>query len=383
MGAFDSIASTIQNPFHAGVNPSMGNDFPDGFFMNEYVNGKINAATSLKLIGNQMPFQPFDWGGSQRLVKNYYPGNPEPAVHVLGAKEDNLKIVGRFKDKKYKDTNLYGVSYKFVELVDQMRIRGNLIQFGMKGTTGNWIRYGMIEDCKWKMNKLSWIDYEIDFLVIGFTKPVNNYFSTPTKTNPGDLNNALIAAANKANADFGKAPSSVPQSIAGFLNSITSAVASKINLVTGFISLVLNTAQSVEDSVTRALGLITNLKTYLYGIQKQFNSLTHAFNKNSPAGSSASPASQAANTYKNIAYTSEMNANFNAIHAYLAGLTAQLNAIKATHPKGRYSVVAGDTLQNISVRLYGISDNWIDIYKHNNLTTTALTPGQILEIPSV
>ena len=64
-------------------------------------------------------------------------------------------------------------------------------------------------------------------------------------------------------------------------------------------------------------------------------------------------------------------------------MQAQYEALALTTPKARYKCIIGDTLQNISVRFYGISDHWIDIYSHNNLETTQLNAGQVLEIPNV
>ncbi len=377
-----SLTSAIQNPFSRHpTNGVMASDFTDGFFINEFING-VEGQTSkqrIKLLGNQMPFQPFDWEGEQRLVKNYYPGNPEPAVHVLGPKEGPVTIKGRFKDKRYKDKGLYGVSYQFVLLVDEMRKRGNLVQFGMRGTSGSWTRYGFIEHCKYSMNKLSWIDYDITFFVIGEKQPVNNYFAAPSKDNPSQSNANLIALAAKFNATYSTVPTSVPQSLAGLINEIVSAIATQVNAITGFVSLVLNTVQSVEDAALRALGLIKNLKTTLYGFMQQLGRIENAFKKNNGTNPSLAASAQ----YVSIAFGHEVRAGINGIMDYLSRLEAEFAAIKLTLPKARYKVISGDTLQNISIKYYRASDNWIDIYNHNKLNTTQLHPGAVLEIPNL
>lgn len=380
----DSVAATIQNPFSVAVkNTQRQADFPNGFFIREILNGVEDYGNQILLNGNKMPFQPFAWEGEQRLSKNYYPGNPEPVVHIMGPKEGPVTIKGRFKDKKYKDPDLYGVSYQFVLLIDQVRKRGNLVHFGMRGQSGKWVRYGYIENCKWTMDKLSWIDYEVTFFVVGETKPVNNYFSAPTQDNPSAINNQMISAANNLKNSFGGAPTSMPLSISGLLNNITSSLASKLNTLTGFVSLVLNTAQSIEASAIRSLGLIKNLKTTIYGFQQQIGSITHAFSKNTPSGTAAIPASQALSTFLNIAYALELNATINTIQNYLSSMESQFKAISDTIPKARYKVVQGDTLQNISIKYYGVSDDWELIYTHNNLSSTVLVPGTILEIPKL
>src|ERR1019366_5197243 len=99
-GTFDSLVAGL--PFiGAGKVPPpqlMKPDFTGGFFIDEYLQGtQLNADTALVLNGTMMPMQPFPWEVEQRLVAEYYPGNPEPSVQVLGPKEGPLTITGRFK----------------------------------------------------------------------------------------------------------------------------------------------------------------------------------------------------------------------------------------------------------------------------------------------
>lgn len=391
----DSIAGKIKNPFSQKVvNKDRGADFPNGFEIIEYVNGKpvspidgtpLDNAGSygspLQLAGNLMPFQPFEWSGEQRLVKEYYPGNPEAAVQVLGPKEGPLNIKGRFKDKRYDPVQIpYGSSFQYTKLFEAIRKRGNLLRFGMSGLAGSWFRYGFLEDSNFKMNKLSWIDYSLTFFVVSETQPINNYFVDEPVTAPSTVNSSLITAMQNFQSTYSTIPTSMPQSIASKIQGLISTVAGAVNLVTGFVQTVLSTALEIEQTANRALGLIKNARTTLNSFRSQVDSLTHSFSTLSTQGA---PAGQARDTGTNIAYIHEANAGTLSVSQLLAQMQAQFEAISVTVPKARYKVTDGDTLQNISVRFYNIADNWQAIYDHNKLNSTVLVPGTVLEIPKV
>src|SRR4051812_9929162 len=102
-GVIDPIAAKIANPFKKEIGDWRPQDFKGGFTFVEIVDGVEQTREAVKLIGNQMPVVPFEFGGSQRITKDYYPGNSEPAVQVLGPKESDVTIHGKLKDKKYRN----------------------------------------------------------------------------------------------------------------------------------------------------------------------------------------------------------------------------------------------------------------------------------------
>lgn len=378
----DPISATLTAPFNVNVKNTgeRPQDFPGGFVITEYVNGISQDKTAVKLIGNMAPMQPFPWERTQRLVKEYYPGNPEAAVQVLGPKPGSLTIRGRFKDKRYKDPGLYGAAYAYSQLLEQLTDRGNLVKFGMHGATGDWFRYGYLERASFKMNKLSWVDYELEFFVLSDKQPVNNYFAAQEKQAPSSVNNNLINAAAAFQSTYSAVPKSMPQSIADKLNSLISGVAKNINLVTNFVNTVVGTAESIEASANRALGLIKNARADISSFSRRIDNVAHAFDSLSTQGN---PAGQVRDTYTNLAYLYETHTASFSLSKYLSQMQAMFEAIATTLPKARYRVKGGDTLQNISIRFYGVSDNWTKIYDHNKLQTTQLGAGTILEIPNL
>ena len=152
------------------------NDFMSGFEIVEIENGVVKRNERVLLLGDSMPIQPFTYGGSQKIVKDYYPGNTEPTVQVLGPRESDITIKGVLKAKTLatgsSETPLLGNASQInaakqrgsslteqirqypkemQELIDAMRIRGNLIRF----TMGDIQRFGFIEDTNFNLKTLA------------------------------------------------------------------------------------------------------------------------------------------------------------------------------------------------------------------------------------
>lgn len=379
---FDSIAATIAAPFQftVGNGGERPHDFPSGLQLIEYVEGVAQMDTAFRFVGNAMPFQPFEWSGMQKLAKQYYPGNPEPSVQVLGSQEGTITLKGRWKDKRFKDPSFYGVAYQYNTAINEMRKRGNLVKIAMHGMAGNFVRWGFIEKGSFKMNTLAHIDYEIELFIVGETQPKNNFFAAPEKQSPVAVNQNLIDEANNFAQNYSTVPSTMPKTIADEINGLISTVATAVNLVTGFITDTLAVAQSVQDSANRAIGLVKNAQAQISIFNRTIDKLTHNWNTLSSQGSAAG---QTRDTLANLAYIMETQAGTGLTQTYLKQIATQLETIARTVPKARYRVVSGDTLQNISVKFYGTASHWDAIYDHNQLTSTALVSGTILEIPNL
>jgi nucleoid-associated protein YgaU len=376
----DPIAAQIKNPFQKAVPPgkTRGNDFPAGFTITEYVNGVPQTNTAIRLVGNMMPMQPFQWGGELRAPKEYYPGNPEPNTQILGPKESDLTIKGRFKDKRYKDTSMYGAAYDYASALEELRKRGNLLKFGMHGSAGDWFRFGFLEKTDFKMNKLSWIDYELTFSVVSDKQPINDYFAAPEKSAPSAVNQDLLNKAAAFQSTYSAVPATIPQSLADVVTSIVSGVATNVALVTNFVGTLIQSASDLKASANRALGLIASVRAQLSVWQRQIGAIGTGFVSLSSQGNAVG---QFADVFFNLQHLQEMRASMHEVNATLARMQRQFDSIAQTIPIARYRVVDGDTLQNISVRFYGDVQFWQNIYDHNRLASTQLTQGQILEIP--
>jgi LysM repeat protein len=366
-GKVNDAKNFIKNPFSSSVNPPFdGHDFPDGFIIREILeNGEMGE--ELRLFGNMMPKIPFTFGGSQRIKKESYAGYSEPVVQVLGSEEDDVTINGEFKEKSY-NRDLKGVAQDIQQLLDAMRLRGNLVHIAL----GEWERYGIISKTKWDMEKLSKIQYSITFLIIGFQAPTNARFAGETKEVPFAINRELIQAAQDFQEFNKNYPDEVPRSIGEQLNAITNEVASAVATVTGFVDSIVTTVQDIQKSITRAKGLIKYA-------QNKLNSYKELAGGFQPFNDSQALTGK----YKSAKFYQRGISNAAAMTALLEKIRAQLVKITPTLPLGRHLVISGDNLQKISVKFYGTADHWKKIYDYNRLNSTELTPGRLLEIPKI
>lgn len=395
------------------------NDFPDGFEMLEYEEGKPLTREKVVLLADQMPQIPFEFGGTQRIVKDYYPGQSEPTVQVLGAREGDITIRGRLKAKKFgKESpqgfdvaslgdsitqvaegalqsagNIVGGAFGSAEkakrideskrripqekqqLIEAMRIRGNLVRI----TMGDFQRFGFIENAIFRMKTLADIDYEITFSIIGFNPPSDCKILGRARTVPIDINKELIAASDAFLADFSSVPDDVPRTLAEQINSLIGDVAATVSLVTSFVDNTLTEVDAVKNTVTRAIGLIKNARATISSTQRQLG----AYDAFLEATFGISTGAAAA--YKNALFAQQLSSSLRGQALILANLTAALDNLSKTEPLGRHRIKSGDTLQEIAQKFYNDHTQWELIYDHNKLQDVNLDDdvGAILEIPRV
>jgi LysM repeat protein len=379
----NNASNFIRNPFSKKITSKLnGPDFPEGFIIEELdFNGNNKVLNEIKLLGNMMPFVPFKFGGTQRVKKDYYPGYSEPVAQILGPTENNVEIIGEFKDKKYSaNQDFYGVSTEIQELIDAIRIRGNLVRIRL----GEWLRYGFIEQCEFELVKISRVRYKIGFSIVGFNVPQNAKFLERAREIPFDINTELISRAQAFQLNYSSIPLSVPLSIGDLIRQVTGAVASALSIVTKFIDGIVGAVNDIRKSVTRALGLIkyaqNKLREYkrFIGNFKPFD-ISQSLSGNYQGGL-RSPRS-IPGRYQNAAFYNGAIAESSAITSLLEKMATRLRALIKDLPTARHVVKAGDTLQSIAVKWLGTADDWKKIYDFNELDTTELTIGRVLEIP--
>lgn len=370
-------------------------DFKNGLQLIEIEDGVELENEQVILRGSDMPFMPFTFGGTQKLVKDYYPGNTEPTVQVLGPRENNITIKGRLKAKTINTTqsqdkeSFRNYPQEMQQLIEAMRIRGNLIRMVM----GEFQRYGFIEEAVFPMKTLADIDYEITFSIIGFNAPRNCKIIAVTKQVPFDINKDLI---NEVQAFQTSATDRLPTiedltstndpfeptlrpSIAQQINDLTNEVAERINLVTDYVDSILTNIDEIRLSIDRAEGLIRNARITVTRYINRIGSFDIFGDRVLEDPNGIAPA------YKNAAYLSTNISEANRLSALLERLREQLSTTFATVPIARHRIITGDNLQKLAVRYYQNVDHWEDIYDHNRLETTDLSTlvGEILEIPEV
>jgi len=395
--AVDSSVAKIKDPFQRYFRTPLDmksalerNDFRDGFVITPYNrDGKMLSRDTISLRGDMMPIVPFTFGGTQKLVTDYYPGNAEPTVQVLGPQEDEITIKGRLKAKHFSDVivgqgrdpdltaRIREIPQEFQKSIELIRLNGFLVQIQM----GEFSRWGFIKQATFDLKTVADIQYGISFFIVGFNKPRDYIIVSQNAELPFSINKELVKSAADFQDNFGNVPPSIPKSLADQINDNIAAAAEAINLVTGFVDNVLNEVDSIKDSISRAQGLIKNARNTLTTLQRRVGGIASFGTIFPTSGFQAAGGTGISSSYANSSYISNLLSGSFSLVAFLAAISLQLNKFIEKLPIARHRAASGDTLQNIAIKYYNDSSKWSDIYDHNKLQSTTLVTGSILEIP--
>ena len=369
LNLLDELGNFLSNPFAKNPNTSLrGDDFPDGFEIEELERDGKAILESTRLRGHLMPEVPFEFGGEQRIIQEHYPGNSEPVVHILGPTEDDITIRGRLWDKKFSDFTLYGTSEAIQIQLQEYRIRGNLLRLKM----GNFQRYAHMKDARFRMKTRGDIRYEITFTIVGFNPPLREQFAGQALEIPFKSNAELNALLDSFNTT--SVPPEVPASIADILNDAISVVAGAVSSVTDLVDNIVGGVEDIQNSINRAVGVVTNAQTTILQTRRRIGRI-----RMGPGSTISSlPISS---RYITIGSVKQQNFFYTDFASILDKLREQFAAIAATTPIARHLVQSGDTLQKLALKFYDDDGEWKKIYDHNKLTTTELVSGSVLEIP--
>jgi hypothetical protein len=387
MGLLDNAASSALSK--VGLNSitarnttgkPKGPDFAEGFKCVEYINSKAQSESNgfgFTLLGNFMPMIPFTFGGAQEIKKDYYAGNSEPVVQVLGPRESDLVLRGHFRTKKFRDENMIAAAQEYQEQCDAVRLRGNLLYLQM----GEWHRWGYLRESSFEMNRLSDINYTLTFDIVGFNPPSDCKLIKDPSTDVIQANQEIIASAALELANMQNYPDEMPRTLEEFLNDQIDGVAQAINLVTDFIDGILSDVESIERAANRALGLIKNAQTTISKTGRRIGAITLDVATLGAGFSGA--AEQTTATFNNTIHFKKVAKSFASFQTLLADLRKRYAGLVATTPLRRHLVQEGDTLQRLAMKYYQDAEQWKKIYDHNKLSTSDLTNVKLLEIPRV
>jgi hypothetical protein len=384
----DSVSQRLLNPFKGYLSADQRklflkqaqerNDFKAGFKILPYdKDGTPLKAEQVVLLSDSAPHDMLPFGGKQRLATDWYPGNSEPTVQVLGSQENSTTIKGRFKAKRLKKTQKdpdYEQWRKYAlymqQQVDAIRIAGYLVEISLGE---EWRRWAFIEESAFEMKTLADISYTITFLIVGFNRPKDHIIVENANAIPYEKNKQLRQQITAALALQTNIPGTIPKSFAEQLTSAISDVAAAVNLVTGFVDTVIGEVNAVKASVQRAIGLVKNAKAKISFYQRTIGG-------NSPEAGVAKITS-ISGAYANAQHLGKVSSAMFSLTALLASLESQLKSMIDTIPLRRHRVRVGETLQNIAMKYYRDSARWEDIYDHNKLVSVEPVVGSILEIP--
>lgn len=352
-------------------------DYKEGFVIEELEidlrSGRISdePKSKVSLIGNQMPYVPFVFGGEHRIEKVYYPGHPEPSTQVLGPVESDITIKGQLKDVRFKREDFFGYSQLIRDEIDRIRFSGALCRF----TLGDWQRYGFVQKTNFSVIRKSRIEYEITFTIISFNAPENAKFVRDSKEVPFGTNEELKRLREEAMEALLRKPVIPDPTISEQIDAIVGDVAESISILTGYVDEVFQTVDDIRRSVGRALGLIEFTKNKVKRMQRTIFS----FDPFSPNLGQPLTA-----RFTQASYNSSLISFSAATMSLLERYREQFSTLVNDLPQTRHLVSQGDSWQSIAVRYYGNADSWKEIPEFNDLGIGEDVPvGSIIDIPSL
>ena len=360
------LLDVIQAPFLDEPEASIPDeDFPAGLRIEELP----ESGTGLMciLVNHMLPEVPFSFGGEQHVVKEYYAGNDLPATQILGSREDDITFHGKLRDRRFaalhKDMEF---SKTIAELLQDIRRRG----FLCKLTLGDYVWHGFLTKTHFDMKTTRDYKYELTFSVIALRNiPDQCPVIGATFDEMALAHDQVAAMAAELASKQSSIPASVPLSIGDALNKAIGGVASVVSGVTSYVDAILTNVSDIQNSVTRAVGLVTNAKTQAFKWGLQLGQISHSLQL---AGVKVDDQYKLGtyvpeSTYQGYKSVAQIQASkfitgtistITDTVKYLDRLKESFSEVSKTVPIARYMVKADDeTLQQISSKFYGTVDH--------------------------
>ena len=362
----------FSNPFRTQEITYPTPDYQEGFIIQQFGgrDTETEPLLELALAGSFMPLSPFDFSGGQRIQKDYYPGDEEPVIQVLGPVEHEVTIRGRLWVRNFPRELAQGeLATKLPTAVrnriEEMRYSGGLCRIKL----GTWVRYAYIEETRFSLTKENIQEYTITFSIVGLRPPQIAKFADRDRTFPTEQNQALVALGEQFNTQLRTAQFSL--TIADGINQIVSEVATQINVVTGYIDSIADQVIDTKRAINRAIGLVERTKNTV----QEFRNIIQNFDPET----FGEPANAQLKDMQEISRAITSSSNLMAI---LSAIRVSMEQLLDQIPQAQHLVRFGDTPHSLSVQYFDTVDRWRDIVEFNDLEPgSPLALGTLIEIP--
>ena len=343
----------------------------------------------LRMVGNMLPLIPFEFGGEQKLVEKYYPGNPEPSVQILGSREAPLVIKGRLHDRR-QAAGTTGIAWAVKDVLEDIRRRGNLVRISLGDS---WVRYGYLQLTKFPMRDRNNLEYNLTFFIVSENSPSQNPILTSRKQVPRDISADLKSISQSMSDNLLDYPDGYPTDVFDEINSIVNGVAQKVKTVTSAIDKIISFGEKSSAVLNRTVALLASVRTATFKANQRLgtlvldqkiraNTIKEAISYGGVTQSYSGVKTQNITSgYRSVSSTLQTQRDVSQAQVLLQKLSDDILAYINSISNIRHLVKDGETLQTIAVRYYGSVDSWEKIYTHNKLNSSILVAGTVLEIP--
>lgn len=329
---------------------------------------------ALVLTGRGLPYRPYTLKTKQRIDLTWYPGNPVATATVLGAAEEPTTIQGMWKDKFIGEpgaivfagndvTNVRDAAGIVDELVrsgrplevtwDLTTRHGHLTSFEKSWTTTRDLQWSMTFDWISRGEGISPVVVVID-VALGDAVGTLRQLAT-------DLNDAT-------EAPFSTDPS-FQETLRNAMDTIEERVAEMFALAEGLARTGLSPVDAVRRAISVANNLVIQLQELAFFLKLEVAAARNIFAERFQDKLNAE-------IYVRTLLSRTRDLRDVAI-AHRAAFARQIQ----TELLGTHAVREGDDLRDLAQRYYGSPFEWRRIFLYNNLSTPALSRGQVLLIP--
>lgn len=394
------------------------------FVVETYDPQTLQTIDSLVLQGRALPYRKPKYGGKQKVIIEWYPGNPVGTSQVLGPEEMPTNFNGMWKDRfvaaAVSDGTVDSVAppatlngqtldgaYAIYLVCDRFRRQG----LPVRVTWDQLVRLGFIEEFTGAFERHQDIEWEMKFAWISQDDPdvpPNN----PTSPDIASASQAFQDAINGVSSAIFNASDSLQTAIsisdfasdAYSIELLSAQVSYAEQGVTDQINADINTMQTLADGMSdtnnslvastlapveasqrsAALGQLM-FETGLDIVDQLEQNTAQALYAPTPSGPGllaevltwgqvTAGNGMAAKLSIRDLKDSTRDAAYTGSQQALAFLqsTSQPDLIQA------FVAQAGDDLRRISTAAYGTPDEWISIMSFNGLSSSALTAGQVV-----
>lgn len=370
---------------------------------------------TLSLRGRALPYKPLAISGKQRAEFNWYPGNPQATVQMLGPEEQTITFRGFWKDKFLQGSNdalltdtlgnailartgtsptaeVIGSVVELVNIVDNMRRMGRRIKL----TWDKLIRYGHIIGFTQTWHTTHYCEWELEFAVSSLEEPLVPA-STPNLTNLADASNRAAqwvpgteAAWQRPKPAVVSPLATIRRQVAAWDNQILSAsnqFADGASQVAQAIQVGPNAARTLLTSCTSALAAATQAVGNVADV-----AMTEAFAIGSVFAAGTALVTGETNAQREdslpfgmqlgtASYQNGIKRSYLQVRSSSAVLRWQMQQQLQDELKASFVAKQNMDLRDVSTQFYGTPDSWRDLLIYNGLTTSQLTAGQLIWVP--
>lgn len=361
---------------------------------------------AILLQGRSLPYRGVSWGVEQRLDENWFPGNPQGVVQVIGPRELPTTITGMWKDVFLFDDQHAATLLNFPGLMPAARpdatTRGGttfasggatpkqkaqlarvlrdafrmLIREGVKVKVewGSLARVGFLKRGEFPHDREEDINYEIEFMWIG---------ETDADPKPKKRKAELL---------------SFLKQLLALLDQILNAVIGAVIKASLWIRRVNQVIAKLGSFVTELLGALDKLASFAFApadtlanIRAQMRAITLAARELRQTifdGASASYEAtvQSLNPIEIAAahaHELELLALGRRLGAEAEQMRLEIEEFIVPELEAIYVSPGGITLRDVSLRFYGTPDNWQAIADFNGFGTSVVSPGTVVRVPKL